>query len=290
MLAAAAVDDRSRWSAQPEWYLWDGGFAALGVGSGIVPPHQHHAIQIVIADGSVGIAGEDGEWCWGSGVIVRPDITHSYHGNSVLGMMIFVDPESMEGRWLCSSLKSDITVVRTSRMRGCVEALRAYAEPPFERMAIDALIQHCARALCTGAPPARHLDSRITLVLEAIRASDDLRIPIQCAAASVFLSPSRFAHLFKQQVGLPYRRYLLWRKVTRAMRAIGREASISAAAHQAGFADAAHLSRTFQQMLGLPPSVLMRGRFFEIPSPFSLGSQQVDPRRLTAGPLWSSSY
>lgn len=37
------------------------------------------------------------------------------------------------------------------------------------------------------------------------------------AAAMAFLSPSRFARLFKAQVGLPFRHYMLWRKLTRAM-------------------------------------------------------------------------
>jgi len=43
----------------------------------------------------------------------------------------------------------------------------------------------------------------VTRVLAAIREADDLRMSIEDAAAMVFLSPSRFAHLFKQQVGLP---------------------------------------------------------------------------------------
>ena len=89
------------------------------------------------------------------------------------------------------------------------------------------------------------------------------------AAAMASLSPSRFAHLFKQQVGLPFRRYLLWRKLSRAMLAIGRERTITAAAYAADFADTAHLTRTFYQMFGLPPSVMMQGDFFEILSPFA---------------------
>ena len=87
----------------------------------------------------------------------------------------------------------------------------------------------------------------------------------------VFLSPSRFAHLFKAQVGLPFRRYMLWRKLTRAMIVIGREKTITTAAYATDFADAAHLTRTFQQMVGLPPSVLMKGEFFEIPQPWEDG-------------------
>jgi len=46
-------------------------------------------------------------------------------------------------------------------------------------------------------------------------------------------------------MGLPFSRYMLWRKLTRAMVAIGSEGTIAAAAHAADFADAAHLTRTF---------------------------------------------
>jgi AraC-like DNA-binding protein len=68
---------------------------------------------------------------------------------------------------------------------------------------------------------------------------------------------------------LPFSRYMLWRKLTRAMVAIGSEETIAAAAHAADFADAAHLTRTFYQMVGMAPSALMRGDFVEIASPFS---------------------
>jgi hypothetical protein len=58
---------------------------------------------------------------------------------------------------------------------------------------------------------------------------------------------------------------MLWCKLTRAMLVIGRERMNAIAAHEADSADAAHL--TLCQMVGIAPSVLMRGEFFEIPSP-----------------------
>src|SRR5689334_388167 len=89
------------------------------------------------------------------------------------------------------------------------------------------------------------------------------------AAEKACLSSTRFAHLFRDQVGLPFSRYMLWRKLTRAMVAIASEGTIAAAAHAADFADAAHLTRTFYQMVGMKPSALMQGEFFQNPSPFS---------------------
>jgi AraC family transcriptional regulator len=269
--AAATDPGESRWSGTARWYLWDGGFFAVGRTQGIVPPHLHHAIQIVIAiDGEVGIRGKRGDWRMGRGLVVRPDVVHSYDAHGALGAMMFVDPESVEGVWLRSSLREDLTVVPDARLKSSVAELRRFIDEPFESLDIGALVKHCVHALCAGAPPSRRLDARVTRVLAAIRGSDELRMSIEEAAAIIFLSPSRFAHLFKQQVGLPFRRYMLWRKLARAMLMIGREGTIATAAHAADFADAAHLTRTFYQMFGIPPSVMMRGEFFEIPSPFEV--------------------
>jgi AraC-like DNA-binding protein len=215
------------------------------------------------------IKGTPDEWRMGRGIIVRHDVEHSYDGKGALGAMIFVDPESFEGAWLQTALAEDITVLPEARTGICVDVLSTFIERPFESMEIGALIRQCVRSLCPGAPPARRLDERVTKVLAAIQASDDLRMSIEYAAALAFLSPSRFAHLFKQQLGLPFRRYMLWRKLTRAMLGIGKERTIAAAAHASDFADAAHLTRTFYQMFGIPPSAMLRGEFFQIASPFA---------------------
>lgn len=260
-----------RWLNKPRWYLWEGGFLLIARAGGVVPAHAHHAIQIVVAlDGEVAICGKDGEWRKGIGVIVQPDAVHSFNCNGAMGAMLFVDPESAEGAWLGSSLKRDITLVSGPRLASSAQELRRFIEQPFEGMETGELIRHCVQAFSPGVPPSRRLDPRVTTVLNAIRERDDLRMSLESAAKKAFLSPSRFAHLFKEQVGLPFSRYMLWRKLTRAMVAVASEGTISAAAHAADFADAAHLTRTFYQMVGMAPSVLMRGDFTELPSPFDV--------------------
>ena len=264
-----------RWLSVPRWYLWDGGFLLTARAQGVVPSHTHHAIQIVIAlDGCVAICGQHDGWRESRGIVVRPDSEHSFDCNGALGVMLFVDPESSEGGWLAAYLRQDITTVPDARLASIVPALRAFAERPDETDDVAALIRSCVHGLRPGLAPARRVDARVTTVLEAIRRADDLRMSLDTAAGLAFLSPTRFAHLFKEQVGLPFSRYMLWRKLTRAMVAIASERTIAAAAHAADFADAAHLTRTFYQMVGMAPSALMRGEFIEIPSPFN--SQPAD--------------
>ena len=59
-----------------------------------------------------------------------------------------------------------------------------------------------------------------------------------------------------EETGLPFRTYVLWLRVVRAVDAHTKGASLTEAAQEAGFADSAHLSRTFKRMFGLPAASL----------------------------------
>jgi len=74
------------------------------------------------------------------------------------------------------------------------------------------------------------------------------------AARQVWLSETRLRHLFTQQVGSSMQRYRAWCRLVLAGRHAQAGASLTHAAHAAGFADQAHFSRAFRQMFGLPPS------------------------------------
>src|SRR5688500_5326101 len=109
--------DASRHEGGPQWYLWDGGFFAIGRADGVVPPHAHHAFQIVIGiDGDVGVKGAAGEWRSGRALVVPPDVEHSYNSQGALGAMLFVDPESREGVWLRSTFRRDIAFIPARRV------------------------------------------------------------------------------------------------------------------------------------------------------------------------------
>ncbi|BBB69469.1 AraC family transcriptional regulator [Undibacterium sp. YM2] len=102
------------------------------------------------------------------------------------------------------------------------------------------------------------LDSRILTALDAIAASHGADCNGENLARLVHLSESRFTHLFRQQTGMSLSRYLLWSRMVDAVAAVAQGNNMTAAAHASGFADLAHMSRTFRSMMGVAPSELHR--------------------------------
>ena len=94
-------------------------------------------------------------------------------------------------------------------------------------------------------------------MLERISGDLDLPLDVSKAADIACLSESRFSHLFVAEVGLPFRTYMLWRRLMVAVNGIASGTNLTSAAHDAGFADSSHFSRTFLRMFGVPASLLL---------------------------------
>jgi AraC-like DNA-binding protein len=120
-----------------------------------------------------------------------------------------------------------------------------------------ALMEEVVQILAPSDRPLPVIDQRVTRAVEFLASAPDRRVSLATAAAAVSLSPSRLAHLFTPAVGIPPRRYLLWLRLRDAVQALAGGASITHAAHAAGFADAPHLTRTFRRMLGFTPSAAL---------------------------------
>ncbi|MEA3002356.1 MAG: hypothetical protein QOH81_1144 [Sphingomonadales bacterium] len=128
-----------------------------------------------------------------------------------------------------------------------------------------------ARALVTaiaGPAEARVPDPRVRAMIEHAGGNLENAVTLPSAAGAACLSASRARHLFVEQTGLPFRTYLLWLRIRRAVELYAAGASLTEAAHEAGFADSAHFSRTFRRTFGLPAAALrVNGRFVQAEVP-----------------------
>lgn len=68
------------------------------------------------------------------------------------------------------------------------------------------------------------------------------------------LSHSRTTHLFTSSIGLSLKSYLYWRKIAFAGEMLPAQDSLTDIAHNSGFSDSAHLSRTWKNKFGMSPS------------------------------------
>ena len=104
----------------------------------------------------------------------------------------------------------------------------------------------------------RTLDPRISQAVARLSAGTDDALRVAEVARAVGLSPSRFQHIFVEEVGVPFRRFRLWQRLRAAIAEIAAGASFTDAAHRAGFFDQAHFARTFRQTFGAPASPSLR--------------------------------
>lgn len=219
--------------------------------------HAHHAIQVTIglggrfrldtAEGHVG----------GDAVAVAADASHVFQAEGLVALL-FVEPESRLGRAVASALFSGpvLAGVAESQLgdfRG--RAVAAFRAPGGDNAALETLGRELIHRLA-GAAKAHPPDLRVRRMIAWAGEHIEEPISLSDAAAVSDLSPGRLRHLFVQETGLAFKTYLLWLRLVRAVDRAAAGATLTEAAHDAGFADSAHFSRTFRRMFGVTPAAL----------------------------------
>ncbi|AZQ67631.1 AraC family transcriptional regulator [Silicimonas algicola] len=217
--------------------------------------HAHHAFQITLsAGGTVGIRTAEG-LVPGPAILIAPDVLHAIEPEGRIALL-FVEPESRDGAGLHELLRG-APVARLPEMPGAaIELAGIWGRPPAGDAELARLGRRLLAAVLGPASGGPGVDPRIGRVLDRLTDGSEGEPTAAEAAAIACLSESRFSHLFVAQVGLPFRTFLLWRRLMRAVEQQARGKSLTEAAHAAGFADSAHFSRTFQRMFGLPAAAL----------------------------------
>jgi AraC-like DNA-binding protein len=195
-------------------------------------------------------------WIDFGAALIGPDVPHEVDARGATVVIAFVDPETEVAAGLRRRVQAPLTILAT----GEVEAWRhALGGPPLQAAAVEAWWR--ARVAAEGTP--RLIHPRVRRVLRWLRENagapeEDRSLDRLSELAG--LSPSRFMHVFTESLGVPLRPYLLWLRLQHAAGRMLAGASATEAAHEGGFSDAAHLSRTFRRILGTTPRELAASR------------------------------
>jgi AraC-like DNA-binding protein len=248
------IADRASGTGPGRW-AWPAGLAVWGPGHAAAA-HAHHAVQLVLPfEGQLRARGSRRpRWTRAGAIIVAPDASHEIDPPSTTVLVAFIDPESAMATAMLANAPEPLTLVPPATVRRWRRTLGAPHAVTESRVRGWMLGE-----FGTGARFAS-VDERVTAVVRILRArrGDLGNTSLAHLASAARLSPSRFAHVFTASIGLPVRRYLLWLRLQRATAALASGDTVTEAAYVAGFADAAHLSRTFRRMFGCPPRELIQ--------------------------------
>lgn len=189
-------------------------------------------------------------------VLIPPGCMHEIHTATAQMAILFLDPESehytilrnamTEGEWQC--------LYRLVHEDQGLAVLRNLNHSDYESATVYSILDNIIDPQKI-APHAHHLlDARIHKVVQLIKEDISQSFSVEALADSVHLSPTRLVHLFKEQTGVPIRRFRQWHrmKAVAALVAVGE--NLTDAALNAGFSDSAHFSRAFKNMFGMKPS------------------------------------
>ncbi len=233
--------------------LWPTAMIVWGEGDAS-SEHRHHSIQLLLAlTGSLRIRRGEGEpWRCCDAALVRANALHEVDARGATVLIGFVEPESQLGAALAERIAADIALIPADEAARWREVVCASGSPG------EAEIRRWLEADLLGGRPQPTLHPGVGRVLRYVR--DHLQEPdalsLSALAVVAGLSPSRLMHAFTASMGIALRPYLLWLRLQLACGELMCGASATEAALRAGFADAAHLSRTCRRMLGTTPTAI----------------------------------
>jgi AraC family transcriptional regulator len=237
-------------------FLWLG--RALVVGPGIdSTPHAHYAIQLTFGlDHAFRVRlHADSAWVEMRAAVFAPNQPHQLDcGGNMLAHLFIEAPQRQQK--LSTTIEAPYyRLPEFAAVRAALEAARAGT------LDLDGAGQAMQQWLACASPAAampEPFDPRIGNTLAWLAGNPGTPCGGAALAERVHLSESRFTHLFRQQTGMSLSRYLLWARLLDGVAAVARGDSVTQAAHRAGFADLAHMSRSFRSTFGVAPSELQK--------------------------------
>lgn len=240
----AVTEEGSGWVGR--LLLLPGTLLYLGRG-GSAAAHAHHAVQLVWArDGAVELTTGDGVVTTDAALIPAQS-RHAFRAQGSQLIMLLVERHGAAGLALDERARRGV-----DPGLGAELAALGAPDPGDDVAQLTAWVRRALDGLTATTTPSRRPSLAIRRVVAAIEAG--AIADLDAAAALAGLSTTRLTHRFTAEVGLPFRRFVLWSRLKRAVVAVRGGADLTRAAIDAGFSDAAHLSRTFRETVGLAPS------------------------------------
>lgn len=235
-------------------FLWPDHWQVVGQ---LMPnrPHRHISASLLVGLDQPFRLQVEGRWRHTRAAIVAPDVPQALDPGNAAMWIAQLDPDS---HFWCA-----MAPLVGDALSADIELGDGALPHPHERDC-NAMRLHLASLVTRVGRHPVTLDPRVAKVCDSLRRNLPEKLDVSALAAEVGLSASRLSHLFRQQTGVPLRRFLLHMKMNRALTFWEPGKPVSHVAAEAGFYDQPHLVRTAREMFDALPSEYVSKGWFQV--------------------------
>lgn len=203
------------------------------------------------------VKSENEQWREINCALVPPQVPHQLSVTSQL-VSVLVEPERIDVRNFCQrTVQTDLDRMDLIDLR---ERLRSLADRMTSCLNYQDLLGAPLDDALSGTLPERHhIDARIRRILNCIEKNQIESPSAQQCADLADLSFSRFLHLFKDEIGITFRRFKAWKRARRLLSVVTENTNLTDIALEIGYPDSSHFSNSIRSIYGFRPKDIFIG-------------------------------
>ena len=193
--------------------------------------HAHHAVQICIGlDKNISVQNYRTKMIHtGHCIVIFEDVPHKLFAQAGQIVVIYLEPEDRQNQQFLTALRQARSDgINTLPLKG--KDLGSISQQLFTDVDIEKLwktVNEAIGLVYSPSPSPRPEDKRVRAVIDIIASQRGCAIDMAFLSSKVFLSPSRLTHLFKQEVGIPISRFIVWWRVRAAIEQLSKSATLT---------------------------------------------------------------
>lgn len=196
----------------------------------------------------------------GKCIVVNKNVKHVFSSNNKTSFSILIEPSSSFANDLIAKMNGDYLICEKDSISILQQKAARLVEATDKQQYIS-FVRDFAEFLGSDRK-TQLLDARIVELMELLQNCDCYDHAIENFANRVSLSSSRLSHLFREQIGVPLKSYILFHQLEKAFAAVFNGQNITEAAMSAGFDSPSHFAATVKKWMGTPVSALIKDSEF----------------------------
>lgn len=221
--------------------------------------HSHCLLQVFLSlDTPLQVTVENEKLC-GNCIIVNKNIRHRFLCENKMQMSILIEPSSRFAKELVKKINGSFFIF-SHKMKNIQQKAVALLDTD-DKLQYRNFIQDFAESFGIKREP-QALDKRIVELLELLQNCNCYDHTISNFAQRIYLSPSRLSHLFREQIGVPLKSYILFHQLEKAYQALSNGTTITDASLFAGFDSPSHFAATVKKWMGMSVSASIKDSEF----------------------------